>query len=123
MAELKPCPFCGHSAPKLLKDRWPVDDQGHFAKAFWVRCGKCGSTSDEFKTSGEAEKAWNRRAVPALRGQWVGEGDGYANGEIVLDVWHCDNCNYCIDDGTDDPDDLPNYCPNCGAKMKGENEE
>lgn len=52
-------------------------------------------------------------------GQWEGEGDGYADGEIVLDVWHCSQCGYCIDDGTDNPDCLPKYCPNCGAKMDG----
>lgn len=54
------------------------------------------------------------------KGCWVGEADGYADGELVYDVWYCDNCNYCIDDGTDDPEMLPNYCPNCGADMKGE---
>ena len=53
-------------------------------------------------------------------GVWVGEADGYADGDLVYDVWYCSDCNYCIDDGTDDPDLLPNYCPNCGAKMKGE---
>lgn len=52
-------------------------------------------------------------------GQWEGEGDGYADGEIVLDVWHCSQCGYCIDDGTDNQDCLPKYCPNCGAKMDG----
>lgn len=52
-------------------------------------------------------------------GQWEGEGDGYADGEIVLDVWHCSQCGYCIDDGTDNPDCLPKYCPGCGAKMDG----
>ena len=51
-------------------------------------------------------------------GQWEGEGDGYADGEIVLDVWHCSQCGYCIDDGTDNPDCLPKYCPGCGAKME-----
>lgn len=50
-------------------------------------------------------------------GHWNGEGDGYADGAIVLDVWHCSECDYCIDDGTDDPDKLPNYCPHCGADM------
>ena len=54
------------------------------------------------------------------KGVWVGEGDGYADGELVYDVWHCSECNYCIDDGTDDAELLPNYCPDCGAKMKGE---
>ena len=52
------------------------------------------------------------------RGCWVGEGDGYADGELVFDVWYCSECGCCIDDGTDDPDMLPNYCPNCGAKME-----
>ena len=52
-------------------------------------------------------------------GQWEGEGDGYADGEIVLDVWHCSQCGYCIDDGPDNPDCLPKYCPGCGAKMDG----
>ena len=57
------------------------------------------------------------------QGVWVGEADGYADGELVYDVWYCSDCNYCIDDGTDDPDLLPNYCPNCGAKMKGAGED
>ena len=55
--------------------------------------------------------------APVRYGEWQGEGDGYADGEIVLDVWYCSECGYCIDDGTDDPHILPNYCPNCGAKM------
>lgn len=52
-------------------------------------------------------------------GQWQGEGDGYADGALVYDVWVCSNCGHYIDDGTDDPECLPNYCPNCGAKMDG----
>ena len=57
--------------------------------------------------------------VEVVQGQWEGEGDGYADGEIVLDVWHCSQCGYCIDDGTDNPKYLPKHCPNCGAKMDG----
>ena len=58
--------------------------------------------------------------APVRHGQWDGEGDGYADGELVIDVWYCSRCGHCIDDGTDDPYDLPNYCPNCGAKMDGD---
>ncbi len=54
-----------------------------------------------------------------VHGEWQGEGDGYADGALVYDVWHCSQCGYCIDDGTDNPDCLPKYCPNCGAKMDG----
>ena len=57
--------------------------------------------------------------APVVHGQWDGDGDGLTDGEIVLDVWYCSECGYCIDDGTDDPCVLPNYCPNCGAKMDG----
>lgn len=62
---------------------------------------------------------------PVRHGLWVGEGDGYAetdNGEMALvyDVWECNKCGYTIDDGTDDPDLLPKYCPGCGAKMDEE---
>ena len=59
--------------------------------------------------------------VEIRHGRWDGEGDGYADGEIVIDVWYCSECGYCIDNGTDDPNILPNYCPNCGAYMMGEN--
>lgn len=54
-----------------------------------------------------------------VHGQWQGEGDGYADGALVYDVWVCSNCGHYIDDGTDDPECLPNYCPSCGAKMDG----
>lgn len=52
-------------------------------------------------------------------GRWLGEGDGYADGEIVYDVWYCSECNNCIDNGTDDPAELPKFCSECGAKMDG----
>lgn len=48
--------------------------------------------------------------------QWIGESDGYADGNPVYDEWFCSNCDYCVED-----DEKPNwnYCPNCGAKMDG----
>ena len=57
--------------------------------------------------------------VPVRHGRWQGEGDGYADGYPVMDVWYCSECGYCIDNGTGDSSFLPKYCPNCGSKMDG----
>lgn len=51
------------------------------------------------------------------RGTWEGTADGYANGELIYDTWTCSECGYTVD--TDDPDDLTEFCPNCGTKMEG----
>ena len=73
----------------------------------------------------EAVSAEHIQRLPAadvaevVHGQWIGEGDGYADGALVCDVWHCSVCDYTIDDGTDDPARLPEYCAGCGAKMDG----
>lgn len=61
-------------------------------------------------------------AEPVRHGRWLGEGDGYADGYPVMDVWYCSECDHCIDDGTDNQEHLPNYCPNCGAKMDAKEE-
>ena len=57
------------------------------------------------------EKVW--------RGEWVGSADGYADGELVYDIWECSHCGYVIDE-EDDPDMLPQFCPKCYAAMTDE---
>lgn len=53
------------------------------------------------------------------KGEWLGSGDGFdPEGNMVFDMWECSECIYYID--TDEPDTLPNFCPNCGADMRGE---
>ena len=55
---------------------------------------------------------------PVVRGKWIGEADGYADGELVYDTWYCSFCDYAVDD-----DEKPswNFCPNCGADMRERN--
>lgn len=122
MDKLKPCPFCGGEA--LLE---PYRARKGYEAS--IQCNQClcsmsTITYDEEETAIEdVVKAWNRRVndAPVRHGHWIGEGDGYADGELVFDVWHCSECDYCIDDGTDDPERLPKYCPGCGALMDGGN--
>ena len=50
------------------------------------------------------------------QGEWIGEADGYADGELVYDTWYCSNCGYVVDD--EEPPTW-NYCPNCGCYNGG----
>ena len=56
---------------------------------------------------------------PVVKAYWIGEGDGYADGEMVYDVWSCSNCGYTVDEGDNEPPQY-NFCPNCGADMREE---
>ena len=48
-------------------------------------------------------------------GCWVGEGDGYADGSMVYDMWSCGVCGKYFEEW----DEMPTwmYCPNCGARL------
>ena len=59
-------------------------------------------------TREQVEKVWG--------GEWIGSADGYADGELVYDIWECSECGYVIDE-EDDPDMLPQFCPKCYAAM------
>lgn len=67
------------------------------------------------------DKAIEVLSADRPQGMWIGEADGYADGEFVYDTWYCSNCDYAVDD--DEPPTW-NYCPNCGADMqKGADDE
>ena len=51
----------------------------------------------------------------------VYEYDGYADGAPVCDIAHCPNCDYEFEEGLE-----PwgrNYCPECGQRIRWEQEE
>lgn len=59
--------------------------------------------------------------APVVHGRWEGTADGYADGELVYDMWDCSECGFDADGAEEKPE--WKYCPNCGAKMdlEGEN--
>lgn len=52
------------------------------------------------------------------RGEWVGDFDGYADGEPVYDIWSCSACGYVFGEWDEKP--TWEYCPRCGADMRPE---
>lgn len=87
-------------------------------------CGaKCGCEHEECGSEGDCNFEYFIFSAPTItteslvrHGQWEGSADGYADGELVYDTWTCNECRHVED--TDDPELLPRYCPNCGAKME-----
>lgn len=53
---------------------------------------------------------------PVVRGHYIGEYDGYADGNPVYDMWYCSECGCCFEDWDEKP--TYNFCPNCGADMR-----
>jgi len=58
--------------------------------------------------------------APVVHGEYIGEYDGYADGNPVCDMWYCSVCGCCFEDWDEKP--TYNFCPNCGAKMDGKEE-
>ena len=67
----------------------------------------------------DALRGPTREQVERMRGEWMGSADGYADGELVYDIWECSHCGYVIDE-EDDPDMLPQFCPKCCSIMTDE---
>lgn len=53
--------------------------------------------------------------VLVRHGEWQGTADGYADGELVYDMWNCSKCGFDADGAEERPD--WKFCPNCGARM------
>ena len=125
--ELKPCPLCGSSAH--------FDDAGieHDLKQYsiWsVWCDnedECGCCTGDFDTKEEAAAAWNRRAERTCR--VVSDSRRMSQTQVMTDK-ACSACGHLFGSeetrpvlpGLDetmilDAVDIPNYCPNCGARV------
>ena len=69
----------------------------------------------------EIESAPTVDAVPVRHGKWTADEILYTQGMVVCS---CCKTEYYRDDlymvGNDAQGELPNYCPNCGARMDAE---
>ena len=106
-AERVACYTCEHwnSETKGCKRNPSVEE--------WTETDYCSYHSTNGVTSSTLEVPKKHPSAERV-GEWIGEADGYADGELVYDMWYCSNCDYQIDD---DREPTFNYCPNCGARM------
>ena len=112
MRELKLCPFCGGE---------PDEYEGDYGNGIY--CMKCGAMVGEpihlgFNIAervsyGQAIEAWNTRAERTCHRVDV---NGYSF------RFECSLCGYVaiVHNCEIRLDELPNYCPNCGAKVVSE---
>ena len=107
MSELKLCPFCGGEAEMLTAESM---NGGYL---FGIMCNDCRSRGDVYDTEAEAIEAWNTRAERTCHRVDV---NGYSF------RFECSLCGYVaiVQNCETRLDELPNYCPNCGAKVVGE---
>ena len=99
MAELKPCPFCGGEAELW----WNGIRQCHE-----VRCKQCSARGGYCDGMEDAIEAWNKR-TERPNGRWV---------QHCFEI-ECTNCNGEALRDAFNRYVFSNYCPNCGADMRG----
>ena len=116
MTDLRTCPFCGGEAAEILDEfdeyREKFGDEfneiglgaSYKAVCCSVNKGGCGAVGGWKPTEAEAIAAWNARAERTCRSI-----DPTDSREFFI----CSNCNF----GAGRVEFIPNYCPNCGAKV------
>lgn len=127
MSKIKPCPFCGTKVELSKNPLWQGSHGYYNCFEFKIVCSKCGCSvkydgnDTVYRTEKEATqnviKAWNKRDKSNNKvGKWeVAEKYNY-NGLRTICV-----CNQCRGFYTEDADEM-NYCPHCGAKVRGKHE-
>ena len=68
---------------------------------------------------GEFERLVDIEVIEPKRGKWIWQSS--MAGSFIERRYRCSNCQYEITTQREEP--IYNFCPNCGARMKGADDE
>lgn len=135
--ELLPCPFCGGEAftrsvnggilPWIVEERGGIPEKYYTTCTLW--CDTCGAQIEGYSASDITTEGLYKRAIENCYTAWNTRSvDTCENvGDLshgASDIFECSECGYGYRDIYLNDEDkypfVPNYCPNCGAKVVGE---
>lgn len=92
----------------------------HKCRDGWARCTRGGDFEDACVAIEHAPTIEERKS-----GKWTPHRErsreyiGTVLVNVTYDYWFCDTCGYRVENGRP----MYNFCPNCGAYMRGENDD
>lgn len=128
MSKLKPCPFCGVRYPYITFERGYIDDSAVvFCNACKISVKLEENDQEGFNDAAKekAIEAWNRRASvepERKKGEWVRWYEEIERDTCKEFIPHC-KCSECGTEYDSHTVKFINFCPNCGADMRGEEDE
>lgn len=90
-----------------------IDRNEAYDAVLFATCG----TGHQYEATCAIDRIPEADVAPVAHGSWDGTADGYADGELVYDMWNCSVCGFDADGADEKP--AWKFCPNCGAKMDG----
>jgi DNA-directed RNA polymerase subunit M/transcription elongation factor TFIIS len=78
-----------------------------------MNCGKCGQEHEQLAKWLKELKSLKEKDEPKAVGY---EGDGYADGAMVVDYAFCPNCDHETE--VDSENWECEFCPNCGQRLR-----
>lgn len=83
------------------------------------------NANEHFINGCESYKEWLEQipaadVKPVVRGHYIGDYDGYADGNPVYDIWSCSVCGCVFENWDEEP--TYKFCHNCGADMRPKDE-
>ena len=111
---LKPCPFCGAKAEMKVEHHIPAS-RGYDYTPRCTETGCCGRSAKKYNNEEQAIYRWNRRSDEQERpkGRWD---------EVKVCTVPATTLHSCSECGCIKIYRYENFCPNCGADMRN-NEE